>query len=330
MVEDLNRYESIFKKELNRIEKVLAKLFSLEEPRSLYEPINYVLRGGGKRIRPFLVLCSASAVGGKYNSVYNASLAVEILHNFTLVHDDIMDKADTRRGRQTVHIRNNVDAAILAGDLMAALAYESLIKDCGNDAKMPLSVFTRGLIEVCEGQGYDKDFETRSSVSIKEYKLMIYKKTAALIEMCCLLGALLGKGTPNEVKALGKYGRNLGMAFQIQDDLLDITADEKELGKPVGGDLAEGKKSYLFLKALEKAKGREKEMLLKVIRNKGVKKNEIGIYRSLYEKLGVLEDARREIKAYTKKAVSSLEGIKRKKEIEILNWLALTLLQRNK
>lgn len=330
MQKNLNKYETVFKKELKRIESVLAKIYSKHEPRSLYEPINYVLQGGGKRIRPFLVLSSAAAVGGKYKNVYNASLAVEILHNFTLVHDDIMDNADTRRGRKTIHIRNNVDAAILAGDLMAALAYESLLKDCGKDAKKALSIFTRGLIEVCEGQGYDKDFETRSSVSIKEYKLMIYKKTAALIEMCCLLGAELGNGSDSEVKALGQFGRNLGMAFQIQDDLLDITADEKELGKPVGGDLAEGKKTYLFLKALEKGKGKEKEMLHKVIRNKGIDKKEIPSYKLLYEKLGVLEDARKEIRTYTNKAVSSLKGIGRKEETETLKWLALTLLQRNK
>jgi len=327
---DNKKFDLLFKGEIKKIEKTFSTIYMSEKPSMLYEPINYILRGGGKRIRPFLVLVSAKAVGSDFKKVYNAALAVEILHNFTLVHDDIMDNSATRRGRPTLHIRNNVDTAILAGDIMAALAYESILKDCCADAKKVLSIFTNAIIEICEGQGYDKEFETQKVVSIKKYKTMIYKKTAALLEMCCLIGASLGKGTTKEIKALGNYGKYLGMAFQIQDDLLDITADEKELGKPVGGDLAEGKKTYLFLKALEKASGKEKNMLLKVIKNKGIERKEIKDYKALYEKLGVLEDAKKEIKYYTSKAVASLGVLKSKNEIELLKWLALTLLQRNK
>jgi geranylgeranyl diphosphate synthase type II len=327
---DNKKFDLLFKGEIKKIEKTFSTIYMAEKPSMLYEPINYILRGGGKRIRPFLVLVSAKAVGADFKKVYNAALAVEILHNFTLVHDDIMDNSATRRGRPTLHIRNNVDTAILAGDIMAALAYEAILKDCGDDAKNVLSIFTKAIIEICEGQGYDKEFETQKSVSIKKYKTMIYKKTAALLEMCCLIGASLGKGTPKEIKALGNYGKYLGIAFQIQDDLLDIIADEKELGKPVGGDLAEGKKTYLFLKALEKASGKDKNMLLKVIKNKGVDRKEIKDYKALYEKLGVLEDAKKEIKSYTSKAVASLGVLKSKNEIELLKWLALTLLQRNK
>jgi len=327
---DNKKFDLLFKGEIKKIEKTFSTIYMSEKPLMLYEPINYILRGGGKRIRPFLVLVSAKAVGSDFKKVYNAALAVEILHNFTLVHDDIMDNSATRRGRPTLHIRNNVDTAILAGDIMAALAYESILKDCCADAKKVLSIFTNAIIEICEGQGYDKEFETQKVVSIKKYKTMIYKKTAALLEMCCLIGASLGKGTTKEIKALGNYGKYLGMAFQIQDDLLDITADEKELGKPVGGDLAEGKKTYLFLKALEKASGKEKNMLLKVIKNKGIERKEIKDYKALYEKLGVLEDAKKEIKYYTSKAVASLGVLKSKNEIELLKWLALTLLQRNK
>lgn len=330
MADNSKKHKTLFRKELKRIEKVFSTIYLSRKPSALYEPINYILRGGGKRIRPFLLLASAGAVGGDYKKTYNASLAVEILHNFTLVHDDIMDNSATRRGRATLHIRNNVDTAILAGDIMAALAYDSLLKDCGTNAHAVLSIFTNAIIEICEGQGYDKEFETRANVSIKEYKLMIYKKTAALLEMCCLIGAYLGKGKPAEIKALGNYGKYLGMAFQIQDDLLDITADEKELGKPVGGDLAEGKKTYLFLRAYEKAAGNDRKMLAKVIRDKGIKKNNIAQYKELYNKLGVLEDAKKEIKTYTSKAVASLKVLKRKDDIELLKWLALTLLQRNK
>jgi geranylgeranyl diphosphate synthase, type II len=330
MQDNSNKYQAVYKREFKRIEKIFEKAYVNSKPKSLYEPINYILQGGGKRIRPFLVLCCAHSVGKKFSDVSNAALAVEILHNFTLVHDDIMDNADKRRGRVTLHIRNGVDTAILAGDIMAVLAYETLLKDCGNNAKDVLAVFTRGIIEICEGQGLDKDFETRSAVSIKEYKEMIYKKTAALLEMCCLIGAQLGKGKKEEIKALGAYGKNLGMAFQIQDDLLDILADEKEFGKSIGGDLVEGKKTYLFLRALEKAGGTDKKMLLEVIRKKGIARKNVGKYKELYRKLNVIEDAKKEIKIYTDKAISSLKIIKRKDDTELLKWMALTLLQRNK
>lgn len=330
MQDNSNKYKAVYLREIKRIEKIFEKAYVKSKPKSLYEPINYILQGGGKRIRPFLVLCCAHAVGKKFSDVSNASLAVEILHNFTLVHDDIMDKAAKRRGRVTLHIRNGVDTAILAGDIMAVLAYETLLKDCGKDSREVISIFTNGIIEICEGQGLDKDFELRSSVSIKEYKEMIYKKTAALIEMCCLIGAHLGKGKKEEIKALGAYGKNLGMAFQIQDDLLDILADEKKFGKTIGGDLVEGKKTYLFLRALEKAKGEDKKMLLNVIRKKGIARREIGAYEKLYRKLGVIEDAKKEIKIYTNKAISSLETVKREEDKELLKWMALTLLQRNK
>lgn len=330
MQDNSNKYKAVYLRELKRIEKIFEKAYVSRKPKSLYEPINYILQGGGKRIRPFLVLCCAHSVGKKFSDVANASLAVEILHNFTLVHDDIMDKAPKRRGRATLHIRNDVDTAILAGDIMAVLAYEALLKDCGKDSKEVISIFTNGILEICEGQGLDKDFELRSSVSIKEYKEMIYKKTAALIEMCCLIGAHLGKGKKEEIKALGIYGKNLGMAFQIQDDLLDILADEKEFGKTIGGDLVEGKKTYLFLRALEKAKGKDKKMLLNVIHKKGIARKDIGVYEKLYRKLDVIEDAKKEIIIYTNRAISSLKIIKRKDDKELLKWMALTLLQRNK
>ena len=330
MQDAVKKYEVLYKKELKKVEKTFSNIYSKKKPHSLYEPINYILRGGGKRIRPFLVAGAAKSAGSYPKNVYNASLAVEILHNFTLVHDDIMDNADKRRGRDTLHIRNNMDTAILAGDIMTALAYESLLRDCGNNAHKVVSIFTNGIIEVCEGQALDKEFETRNNVSLKEYKVMIYKKTAALMEMCCLIGANLGKARPAQVKALGSYGKNLGMAFQIQDDLLDLIAEEKELGKPVGGDLVEGKKTYLFIKALEKARGNEKKMLLDVMKNKGIKKSEIEKYKSLYLKLGVIEDAKKEIKYYTDKSVSSLKILGNKEGAELLKWLAFTLLQRNK
>ncbi|MCL6100525.1 MAG: polyprenyl synthetase family protein [Bacteroidetes bacterium] len=327
---DTENYSKIYKQQLRIIEKRLAKLLVGKEPESLYKPCEYILQAGGKRLRPFLVLISAQASGGNYNQVYNAALAVEILHNFTLVHDDIMDNSMMRRGRATLHNKYDLSTAILAGDSLIALAYQNLFKDCKDDAKKIFATFTQGVVEVCEGQSYDKEFELRKSVSISEYKKMIYKKTAALTEMCCSIGAQIAGADNVRLKALKNYGKNLGMAFQIHDDLLDITAKQHEFGKMIGSDLIEGKKTYLFLRALEKAKGLDKKAFLKVIDRKGIKQNEVLKYKELYFKLGVVQDAEREIVKYTKLALENLTAIKNKEAREIMNWLANYLTYRNK
>jgi geranylgeranyl diphosphate synthase type II len=320
----------IYKTELNKIELRLAKLLKGKKPGSLYEPCSYILNGGGKRIRPFLVLISAKAVGSEFNKVYNAAIAVEILHNFTLVHDDIMDNSDKRRGRQTLHKKYDISTAILSGDILIALAYENLLKDCYENITGVVSIFTKGVVEVCEGQSLDKEFELRKSVSIPEYKRMIYKKTAALIETCCSIGAQLANADQKQLKAVSDFGRNLGMAFQIQDDLLDITAKESEFGKLIGGDLIEGKKTYLFLRALEKARGKDKENLLKVVRQKGIKHREIQKYKNIYLKLGILKDAEREIEKYTKLALKNLSSLPNEEGKALMHWLANFLINRNK
>ncbi|MCU0415156.1 MAG: polyprenyl synthetase family protein, partial [Ignavibacteriaceae bacterium] len=253
--------------------------------------------------------------------------AVEMLHNFTLVHDDIMDNADKRRGRLTLHKKYDHNTAILAGDSLLSIAYEYLLKDCNGNAKEVISSFTHGLIEVCEGQSLDTDFELRKNVALSEYITMIKKKTAAMAEMCCKIGALLGGGTKSQVNALGNYGLNLGIAFQIQDDLLDISADEKKFGKTIGGDLVEGKKTFLFLEALEKSKGEDRKKLLKVIEKKGIRRNQVSSYKLIYERLGVLDDARREIRAYTQKALSSVNLLDEENK-KIFRWLADSLIHR--
>jgi len=277
-----------------------------------------------------LVLFSSKAVGGKFSTAYNASVAVELLHNFTLVHDDIMDNADKRRNKLTLHKKYDTSTAILAGDSLLSVAYEQLLKDCNGNSKQILSAFTKGLVDVCEGQSMDKDFETTKDVSIKEYEIMIEKKTAAMVEMCCKIGAILGGGNKKEISSLANFGRSIGIAFQIQDDLLDITGNENEFGKFVGGDLVEGKKTFLFIKALEKAKGKNLQALKKVVRNKGIKPDEILFYKNLYAELGVLDDAKKEIKKHNDKALNSIKKLKRKEDREIFGWLADSLIKRNK
>jgi len=321
------KFISLYEIERNKVNKILSLALKNRNPISLYEPGSYILNSGGKRLRPLLVLLSAKAVGGKFNDAYNAAAAVEMLHNFTLVHDDIMDNADKRRGRLTLHKKYDHNTAILTGDSLLSIAYEFLLKDCNGNAKEVISSFTHGLIEVCEGQSLDTDFELRKNVSLSEYIVMIKKKTAAMAEMCCKIGALLGGGTMKQVKALGKYGLNLGIAFQIQDDLLDISADEKEFGKTIGGDLVEGKKTFLFLEALEKSSGEDRRKLQKVIERKGIRRNQVLNYKMIYEKLGVLDDARREIRDYTQKALRSINSLDKENK-KIFKWLADSLIYR--
>ncbi len=324
----IKNYVRIYETERKKVDLKLRNLLKGRNPFSLYVPASYILESSGKRLRPILVLLSAKVAGGKYNQVFNAALAVEMLHNFTLIHDDIMDKAELRRGRETLHKKYDLNTAIIAGDSLLSVAYEYLLKDCNGNAKKALAAFTQGLVEVCEGQSLDTDFETREKVTIDEYITMIKKKTAMMLKMSCELGALLVEAKPRDIKAMSEYGLNLGIAFQIQDDLLDIIGDEEKFGKKVGGDLIEGKKTFLFLKAFQKAKGEDKKALLKIIKNKGINRSEVDKYKLIYEKLGVIDDARKEIKLYTDLALKAVDRISKKRSIEIFHWLANSLIIR--
>ncbi|GAB4301224.1 MAG: polyprenyl synthetase family protein [Ignavibacteriaceae bacterium] len=320
-------FRELYNREKNKIELRIGKVFRNRKPDSLYNPGKYILNSGGKRLRPLLVLLSAKAAGGKFSDAYNAAVAVELLHNFTLVHDDIMDNADKRRGRVTLHKKYDSSTAILAGDSLLAVAYECLLKDCRQNPVKIFQSFTKALVKVCEGQSLDKDFETRTAVAPEEYIEMISKKTAAMIEMCCELGGLIA-GAPNKiVRALALFGRYIGIAFQIQDDLLDITADEKKFGKTSGGDLVEGKKTFLFLRALEKATGADREALLRVIKNKGIKRDDVNKYKMIYRRLGVIDDSVSIIKNYSEKASQQLKYLS-KDDKAILHWLNDSLINR--
>lgn len=317
-----------YQNEVTKIEKKLSSAFHNNLPKSLYDPCAYALESGGKRLRPFLVIISAIAAGGKAKEVYNAAMAVEILHNFTLIHDDIMDNADIRRGRPSVHKKYDENVAILAGDNLMAVAYKYLTKDCKNNVNEIVNHFTQGIIEICEGQSFDKDFEIKKDVTLDEYLLMIKKKTAALAEMCCYIGAKIVGGSNEEVKNMAKYGLNLGLAFQLQDDLLDIFGDEKKFGKTVGGDLVEGKKTFLFLRALEKSKGEDRKLLNKIIENKGIRKNQVAKYRLIYERLGVIADTKKEIRKYSKNALKCVSKVSDPNAKQILEWLTHKLVDR--
>jgi geranylgeranyl diphosphate synthase, type II len=321
-------HQTLYDKEREKINKILSKALEYREPESLYSPAYYIIKNGGKRLRPLLVLFSCKAAGGRYKDAYNAAAAVELLHNFTLVHDDIMDNAEKRRGMLTMHVKYDLNTAVLTGDSMLAVAYEYLLKDSRDNGKV-ITEFTRGLIEVCEGQALDKIFELKRKVSITDYLEMIQKKTASMLVMCCRIGGLIGKASPRELRALSAFGRNIGIAFQIQDDLLDIKGYE-EFGKTTGGDLMEGKKTYLFLKALEKATGSDKADLQKIIERKGISESEVNYYIELYNRNGVVEEAESEIKKYTARAVRALDNLKEERDKKLFYWLADSLIKRNK
>jgi geranylgeranyl diphosphate synthase type II len=310
------------------IDDYLLKNFQETTPRSLYRPLHYVLGGGGKRIRSVLVLLACESVGGRKERAVDAGGALEILHNFTLVHDDIMDHASSRRGRATVHTKWDTNTAILVGDELLALAYRTLLRTESPHIQEISRVFTDGVVEVCEGQAYDKEFELRKRVSVDDYLMMIQKKTAKMVSVATEIGALVGNGTEEERAALKKYGECVGRAFQVQDDLLDLMGDEKKFGKKIGGDLVEGKKTYLLLEALRRARRKDRELLLQLVRNGGISRKKVKEFRRIYEETGAVEAARRLIESDITEAKKHIGNLRPTAAREMLIWLADMLSRR--
>jgi geranylgeranyl diphosphate synthase type II len=311
------------------VEQHSKALGSFGSPRDLRDGCRYVLTGGGKRLRAILVILSAEAVGGSAKRAVHAGIALETLHNFTLVHDDIMDKARTRRGRPTVHTKWNPNTALLVGDVLLGLAYRSMAKG----QSIPLiHEMTDTLIDVCEGQALDMEFEHRTDVTVKEYFEMIEKKTGRLIAGAAATGGVIGGGSRRHIRALRSYGHYLGRAFQLQDDLLDAVGTEEELGKPTGGDIAEGKKTFLLLSAYARARGSNRRLLRNVMTkttDKAMTRAALtGKVTSIYRDLGVLRDAERIIDRDTRRAVDALSALPDSVAVDMLTWLALQLSRR--
>ena len=233
----------------------------VREPKNLYEPIDYILQLSGKRIRPILTLMSADILSGGFKKALPAALAVEVFHNFTLVHDDIMDDAPLRRGKQTVHEKWNLNTGVLSGDAMLILAYQYFENYEADTFQELAKLFSKTALEVCDGQQLDIDFETRNDVTITEYINMIRLKTSVLVAAALKMGAIVAKAPDKDANLLYEYGLNLGLAFQLQDDYLDTFGDPETFGKQVGGDIIENKKTYLFLKAMELANNDDKQKL---------------------------------------------------------------------
>jgi len=281
-----------------------------QSPKELYDPINYILDLGGKRLRPALCLLACDMFDGEIQQALNPALGIEIFHNFTLLHDDIMDEAPIRRGKQTVHLKWNPNVAILSGDTMMALAYEYVMKTPKEVLQEVFSVFNQTAIEVCEGQQYDMNFETDKKVSISDYLNMIRLKTAVLLAGSLKIGALIGKANKKDAENLYLFGENLGIAFQLKDDLLDAYSDEEKFGKKTGGDIVTNKKTFLYLKAFELADGKTKESLADYFNGNFADpvKKIIGV-KEIFQKIEVDIATNKEIDNYYQRALSYLDKV---------------------
>jgi geranylgeranyl diphosphate synthase, type II len=311
-----------------RIEAELENSLRLIADSPLRESIGYVFSMGGKRVRPLLTVFAAEAVGKSSDDVLHAAAAIEILHNFTLVHDDIMDNAGTRRGKTTVHVASGVNTAILVGDQMMALAYDCLEKCSGEHLREALRIFNEGVKQVCDGQALDESLSKLNGSSMQKYIDMISKKTGALLMAAGQLGSLLGGGTPEDVRLLGDFGLNIGIAFQILDDMLDLEGDAERFGKPRGLDIMEKKKNYMFLKAQQSLGGREISVVNDAYRKASVNEDDVVAVRDIYRRGGVLDAAKEEVAEYTHEALSSLDVLKDSEGKDALVELANSLVQR--
>ena len=289
----------------------LANKVTLKEPASLYEPIDYILTLGGKRLRPVLTLMSADFFGGNYKQALDASLAVEMFHNFSLVHDDIMDNAPLRRGHQTVHEKWDVNTGILSGDAMLILAYQ-LFETYEPKVFMQLAVlFSKTALEVCEGQQYDVDFETRNDVTISEYIKMIEYKTAVLIGASLQMGAIIADASQSCQEKIYAFGKNLGIAFQLQDDYLDAFGNPLTFGKQVGGDIIANKKTFLYLTALQKSTPSEVKTLSSLFGTMPKDPSDkITAVKEIFVSSGAAKATEDEIARYTNTSISLLQDIK--------------------
>jgi len=282
----------------------------LKEPNGLYEPIQYILNLGGKRLRPVLTLMATDIFNSNYTRALDAALSIEVFHNFSLVHDDIMDDAPLRRGHKTVHEKWNINTGILSGDAMLIMAYQLFENYEPNTFQALAKLFSKTALEVCEGQQYDVDFETKTNVTIPEYLKMIEYKTAVLIGAALKMGAIVANASEKDQNSIYEFGKNLGIAFQLQDDYLDAFGNPKTFGKQVGGDIIENKKTYLYLKALEFSTKEEKSNLLRLFSDKAVDNlYKIDQVKLLYLTTGSAEATQLEIKNYTNKAFAVLNSL---------------------
>lgn len=291
--------------------KYLEQRVVTKEPQSLYEPITYILKLGGKRLRPVLTLLTAEIFETDYNEALNAALAVEVFHNFSLVHDDIMDDAPLRRGKQTVHEKWDLNTGILSGDAMLIQAYQLFESYDDNIFRGLAQIFSKTALEVCEGQQYDVDFELRNDVTEAEYLKMIEYKTAVLVGAAMKMGALVANASKEDSEKIYEFGRLLGIAFQLQDDYLDAFGNPETFGKQVGGDIIENKKTYLYLKAMKHATKEEQQQLVQLFNNEVevTVAEKVAYVKQVFETSNAAQLTKEAIKNYTQKALDILNEL---------------------
>lgn len=299
------------------IAEAIAKIDWNKTPYELYEPIAYTLSLGGKRLRPQLVLMGCGLFSEEVEQALPAALGIEVFHNFTLLHDDLMDKADIRRGKPTVYKKWGDNRAILSGDAMVIEAYRFISDVPENCLKQVLDLFSKMALEICEGQQFDMDFETRDDVQIDEYINMIRLKTAVLLGTSLKIGALIGGADKKKADILYEFGIDLGIAFQLQDDLLDVYGDEKTFGKAIGGDILNNKKTFMLLSALNAPWLDVVAQLREWINKKEYNnKEKIEAVTSLYDQLGIRQVCENKINEYSQRALSKLDKIDGNPEIK--------------
>ena len=292
------------------ISDYLQEQYEEKEPLNLYEPIHYILKLGGTRMRPVLTLMSAEVFDVDYKKALPAALAVEVFHNFSLIHDDIMDAAPLRRGNETVHEKWDINTGILSGDAMLILAYQYFERYEPAIFKDLAKLFSKTALEVCEGQQWDVDFEIREDVTIPEYLKMIQYKTAVLVGAAMKMGAIIAETSTENANLIYEFGLNLGLAFQLQDDYLDSFGDQVNFGKQVGGDIIENKKTYLYLKAIEFASPSDKLQLTQLF-SLHLEDNfeKINTVKNIFNTSGASSATKQAIQDYTFKAFETLQKI---------------------
>jgi geranylgeranyl diphosphate synthase type II len=317
--------ELVFFKEV--LEQSLKERKMPSDPKNLYQPIQYILALGGKRLRPVLTLLTCDFFSGDYKKAIDAALAVELFHNFSLIHDDIMDGAPLRRGEETVHAKWDVNTGILSGDAMLILAYQ-YFENYRPELFLELAqLFSKTALEVCEGQQYDIDFETRNDVTLSEYLKMIEYKTAVLVGAAMKMGAIVAEASEESKEAIYDFGRNLGIAFQLQDDYLDAFGDPDTFGKQVGGDIIANKKTFLYLTAIEGSDTSESLELVQWFNSSPADPSEkVQRVKTIFERSGAVSATEQKISDYTARANSVLEQVEisedRKEKLrEFGRWL---------
>ena len=305
----LEKKFAIYKERVNQYIETILPPASNSEPKNLYEPIRYAMEGSGKRLRPILLLITSEALNGRFEAVLPAAAAVELMHNYTLVHDDIMDHDTMRRGRPTVHHKWDTDIALLSGDGLLTLAYRSLLRTQSPHLQRAAQVFTNGLIELCEGQCHDHDFEHDDRVTMPQYLHMIRQKTARFFSICTEMGALLAGAPEAKASLVRQFGESLGLAFQIQDDLFDITVSQAVLGKDFGSDVKRRKRTFLYVYTMAHGNPAQRDGLQQIFRKAEITDHDVLLAQKIFGDAGALAAAETALREHLQKAHECLQRL---------------------